>query len=295
MSDQSLSSGMRSLVATATVLVFAVACSELAGPEDSSGGEISASGGSLSGPHVTVCVDPGSPAGTYEYDRSASTNDGTFFASSPFSLSPGDCVDVWQDDNETSPEDPTTDVTVTETATASGASLDDIQVSGDPVSSTTSGSSATVAVNAFHGATITFLHVEEPTGGGQGCTPGYWKQSQHFDSWPDGFVPEDTGTEDATLLTDVFTVPASLELEKPESGNADDLTLLEGLELRGGGVNALIRHAVAALLNAANGDVSYDLTEQEVIDAFNAAVDGGDVEGTKDDFEGFNEQGCPLD
>lgn len=287
MSDQSFPSGMRSLVATATVLVFAVACSELAGPEDSSGREISASGGSLTGPHVTVCVDPGSPAGTYEYDRSATTGFGTFEVTSPFTLSPGDCVDVWQDDGGTQPSDPTTDVTVTETATASGALLDDIQISGDPISSSTSGSSATVTVNQFHGATITFLHIEEPTEGGQGCTPGYWKQPQHFDSW------EGHATSD--LLGSVFTLLAGLTLERPETEDPDDLTLLDGLELRGGGVNALIRHAVAALLNAANSDVSYDLTEQEVIDAFNAAVDGGDVEGTKDEFEGFNEQGCPLD
>ena len=27
--------------------------------------------------------------------------------------------------------------------------------------------------------------------GGEGCTPGYWKQSQHFDSYPAGYSPDD--------------------------------------------------------------------------------------------------------
>lgn len=286
MSHQSFSSRTRSLVAAATVLVFAAACSEVAGPKGSSGGEISASGGSLTDPHVTVCVDAGSPAGTYEYDQSADTDFGTFFTTAPFSLSPGDCVDVWQDDEGSSPSDPTTNVTVTEIATAEGASLDEIQID-NPLAGTSSGSSATVRVNQFHGALVTFVHVEEPTGGGQGCTPGYWKQPQHADSW-EGHAPGD-------LLGSVFTLPADLELKKPEKADPDEITLLEGLKLRGGGVNALIRHSVAALLNASSSGVSYDLSEADVISAFEAAVDGGDVEGTKDELEGFNEQGCPLD
>jgi hypothetical protein len=131
------------------------------------------------------------------------------------------------------------------------------------------------------------LSIEPLGGGGEGCTPGYWRQPQHFDSWQ--------GHDPGDLLSDVFDVPSDLELQRPEREDPEDLTLLDGLVLRGGGVNALIRHAVAALLNASSDDVDYDLTEAEVIEAFNDAVDGGDVEGTKDELEGFNEQGCPLD
>lgn len=72
------------------------------------------------------------------------------------------------------------------------------------------------------------------------------------------------------------------------------MTLLDALQLRGGGVNALTRHAVAALLNASSTGVSYDLTESEIVRRYNAAVAGGEVTGTKDAFERFNEQGCPL-
>ena len=61
-----------------------------------------------------------------------------------------------------------------------------------------------------------------------------------------------------------------------------------------GGLNALGRHTVAALLNGASADVDADLTAAQVIAAFNAVFPGGDYEGQKNIFAGFNEQGCPL-
>lgn len=131
------------------------------------------------------------------------------------------------------------------------------------------------------------LSVPIPTKvGGQGCTPGYRKQPHHFDSWA-SYEPGDS-------IEDPFDIPSTLDLARPEKGKVEDLTLLEGLELRGGKVNALIRHAVAALLNASNPDVSYDLSESKVISKFNDAVSGGDIKATKNEFESFNEQGCPL-
>jgi hypothetical protein len=71
-------------------------------------------------------------------------------------------------------------------------------------------------------------------------------------------------------------------------------TLLDVLENGGGGLNALGRHTVAALLNAASSGVDYDLTSAQVISLFNAAYPGGDYEALKNRFAGFNEQGCPL-
>jgi uncharacterized repeat protein (TIGR01451 family) len=115
----------------------------------------------------------------------------------------------------------------------------------------------------------------EIEGGGQGCTPGYWKQGHHFDSWTSPYTPK-------TLFSDVF--------EDAFPGK----TLLEVLGQGGGHLIALGRHTVAALLNAASPDVSYDLAVQEVIDMFNAKFPGGDYEELKDWFEDFNEQGCPL-
>jgi hypothetical protein len=122
------------------------------------------------------------------------------------------------------------------------------------------------------------LSVPDETQGGQGCTPGYWKQEHHFADWTEPYVPDD-----------LFS--AHFEDAFPGS------TLVQVADGNGGGLTALGRHTVAALLNAANPEVSYDLTPQEVIDAFNAVYPGskGDYETLKNQLEGFNEQGCPLD
>lgn len=113
--------------------------------------------------------------------------------------------------------------------------------------------------------------------GGEGCTPGYWRQPHHFDSYPAEYQPDD-------LFNEVFDVAAF----------DSDLTLAQATRLRGGGLNALGRHAVAALLNAASDDVSYDRSVDSVIASFNAAYATGDYEPVKNVFEGFNEQNCPL-
>jgi hypothetical protein len=72
------------------------------------------------------------------------------------------------------------------------------------------------------------------------------------------------------------------------------MTLLQVLGQGGGGLKALGRHTVAALLNAASSGVNYNLSVSDVIDAFNAVHPDGDYEGQKDIFARFNEQGCPL-
>jgi len=113
--------------------------------------------------------------------------------------------------------------------------------------------------------------------GGEGCTPGYWRQPHHFDDYAN------TGYAPGTLFATAFGVDAF-----------PGLTLSEVAAVRGGGLNALGRHAVAALLNAASTEVDYDRTPAQVIAAFTAAYASGDYETTKDHFEFFNEQGCPL-
>lgn len=79
--------------------------------------------------------------------------------------------------------------------------------------------------------------------GGEGCTPGYWKQKQHFDSWTN--PPYDP---------DNMFVSAGFDDAFP------GMTLLEVLKQGGGGLKALGRHTVAALLNTASDGVAYDLT-----------------------------------
>jgi hypothetical protein len=123
--------------------------------------------------------------------------------------------------------------------------------------------------------------------GSDGCTPGYWKQEQHFDSWTAPYDPSDLFS--ATSGTRADASVATFEDAFP------GLTLLDVLSLQGGGLNALGRHTVAALLNVASGDVDYAYTHTAtVIDAFNNAYPGGDYEGLKNIFAGFNELGCPI-
>jgi hypothetical protein len=109
----------------------------------------------------------------------------------------------------------------------------------------------------------------------EGCTPGYWKQTQHFDSWCTDYAPTD-------LYKDVFGVTPSF----------GDLTLLQVLKQGGGGEIALARHAVAALLNACYSLDFY--SPSEVISMVQGAYASGDFESAKNILEYANELGCPL-
>jgi len=119
-----------------------------------------------------------------------------------------------------------------------------------------------------------------PPPGTQGCTPGYWKQTQHFDSWK------------VYLPTDSFN--AVFGLSGPF---ANSLTLLDALGQGGGGIYAFGRHATAALLDSANGGVAYGYSTAQVIAMTQAAYtsgDAGQIEATHNLFAAQNEKGCPL-
>lgn len=109
----------------------------------------------------------------------------------------------------------------------------------------------------------------------EGCTPGYWKQKQHFGDWALPYTPD-------TLFSSVF--------ENAFPGK----TFHQVLNLTGGGLKALGRHAVAALLNSVNPEVDYAFSEAEVIQMFNDVYPGGDYETLKNKFEFYNESFCPL-
>ena len=57
-------------------------------------------------------------------------------------------------------------------------------------------------------------------------------------------------------------------------GSLGSLTLEQALGQNGGGINALLRHAVAAVLNALHPGVDYPLTVSEIITLVNAAILG---------------------
>jgi len=119
--------------------------------------------------------------------------------------------------------------------------------------------------------TVTF----DPAMTYQGCTPGYWKQKQHFGNW---------------------TYPLDSDFDSVFGVNFFDpnITLVNAVKLGGGGVEALARHAVAALLNAANPNVAYPYSVSEVIAMVQDASATGNYETVKNLFEAANEAGCPL-
>jgi hypothetical protein len=108
---------------------------------------------------------------------------------------------------------------------------------------------------------------------GEGCTPGFWKT--HPDVWP---IPTDSDF-DTIFGRDAFN---------------PDITMLGAVDLKGGHIKALSRHAAAAYLNAIDGAVNFDLTTGEVIGYFQSAFDSGDYNTTKNMFEELNELGCPY-
>lgn len=116
-----------------------------------------------------------------------------------------------------------------------------------------------------------------PPGGGEGCTPGYWKQDQHFDSWTNPYDPGDA---------------FSAHFENAFPG----MTLLEVLKQGGGGLDALGRHTVAAMLNSASSRVDYAFSAATVKASFNDVYPGSksEYETLKNQFAAQNERGCPL-
>ena len=120
--------------------------------------------------------------------------------------------------------------------------------------------------------------------GGEGCTPGYWKN--HPEAWI-GFTTGQT-------LESVFDVPDSLGL--------DNVSLLDALSFPGGpgvqgGAQILLRAAVAAVLNSANPNVDYSMTTAGVISAVNTALASNirsNMTGLGTVLDNLNNDGCPL-
>jgi len=157
----------------------------------------------------------------------------------------------------------------------------------------------------------------------KGCTPGYWRQDQHFGSWD----PDDIfGLSPVNPLT-TFRVAFDLEdlnapiTMKTKGGTAsgpaptlvdtfgnpsDDITLLDAVWAQGDDENKMGRHATASLLNAVNDDVMFN-TIQDVdeiirlvhvaygkIADINGDFQAGDFNEIADVFVSSNELECPL-
>jgi hypothetical protein len=138
-----------------------------------------------------------------------------------------------------------------------------------------------LAVSGYaEGSPITTTVTTTPEG--EGCTPGFWKQDQHFDSWP---VPITT-----TLAGAGFT----------NTGWPASTTLLQALSFQGGPTvqdakNILLRAAAAAYLNSLA--VDYPLTDAEVVSMVNSALASGDratILALAELLDANNNLGCPF-
>jgi hypothetical protein len=123
----------------------------------------------------------------------------------------------------------------------------------------------------------------------QGCTPGFWKQTQHFQFWCGGYTP-------STLVSTVF--------DTTDCGcDFSSLTFLQALQGAGFGptvCNAqakLYQMGISALLNACS--VQYPLSTAQIISEVNTALQSCDrntILSEASRLDGFNNGpgGCPL-
>jgi hypothetical protein len=142
---------------------------------------------------------------------------------------------------------------------------------------------------------------------GEGCTPGYWRNNlaKNIDGNDQSLTNWAVNHEDSffdTFMDHTITVQTNYDESKHKGqGKSSDVlgpNLAEALWAQGGDINALARHAVAALLNSESPDVAYSLSSTAIIDLVWNAIMSGDatqIENAKNTLDTFNNDGCPID
>ena len=132
--------------------------------------------------------------------------------------------------------------------------------------------------------------------GGEGCTPGFWKNNAEkwgAIAWV-GYSPDDSFSSVFGVVITIFTGGNP----NKSSSYITDPTLLEALGANGGGINALARHAVAALLNTSSPCVQYAYSSVSALiaDVYDAIVSGDEeaIQSLHEDLAYYNEAGCPV-
>ncbi len=135
-----------------------------------------------------------------------------------------------------------------------------------------------------------------PECGGEGCTPGFWKN--HTGLWHYDYPT--SAVFDTVFGVAIFGNTATLYevVWNQVEPTGSDVNCVQNTQHPNNPhklVKALGRHAVAALQNAATS-VSYDLTVGQVVASVQSAIvsNCGDVKTTKNTLKDLNQQGCPF-
>jgi Ca2+-binding RTX toxin-like protein len=102
-------------------------------------------------------------------------------------------------------------------------------------------------------------------GTAEGLTPGFWKN--RLDMWPTN--------PDGSLVWDPYQLVSTVFGPLP-AAEADE-TFLDALGNGGGGVDALLRHAVSALISSTDQYLAYPQSATWLVQAVNAALASGDA------------------
>lgn len=259
------------------VLALALACSDTA----------TEPGAPSAGPSLNIVGEPGfvllkkfGPASAFTFE--ATMPYGSFPAGNPFTVNVSEWTEIWRANDAGAP---TADMEIFEVLPAN-MQITEVWIlplvrGPDGTLIETNNFPAVIrGTNQFtipnlgwnNGAYVLVYNAEGR--GAEGCTPGYWKQQHHFDSWV-GYTPEQAF---GSVFANAF--PGK--------------SLVGVLSQGGGGLKALGRHTVAALLNASTSSSGYGMTTAEVIAAFNAAYASGNYESLKSQLESMNERNCYL-
>ncbi len=123
-----------------------------------------------------------------------------------------------------------------------------------------------------------------------GCSPGFWKN--HLYLW-DGFC----GKDKTKTIKWWLPFNCTMGVSSKKSGLSNFAMFINAVNHKGGGVNALNRHAAAAMANA-DSKFGYPYTKAQVIALYRDAV--GEVKGpetiesAKAKLEQANSLGCPC-
>ena len=234
----------------------------------SAGGEVGGVGGTVTATYQTY-FDPanaafGEPAGSATPVQTATTSGGT----GPLNFSPATSGKFFVRPN------PLFSMTSVAEFTVNGPS-------GGNVNMTTSSVAGVASIDIEKYVKGT----EQGSNGGEGLTPGFWKtHSTYGPAGPEAWTPTGYGPDNSYNTIFNVSVP-------------NNPTLYQALNTGGGGVNALLRHSTAALLNSARADIDYAYTTAQVIQMTHDAIVSGDlavIENTKNLFAKENEKGATL-